>query len=49
LYAAFSRWCERNGERPMKHRQFGESMSERGFERYTNNGTWYKGVTTRNR
>jgi hypothetical protein len=28
----------------VKLRQFGAAMTEKGFERYTNNGTWYRGV-----
>ena len=44
LYDAYKMWAERSGETPVKSRQFGAAMTEKGFERYTNNGTWYRGV-----
>lgn len=44
LYADYRRWCEAHGEHPINNRQFGSALSERGFERFTNNGTWYHGV-----
>jgi putative DNA primase/helicase len=45
LYAAFQRYVEAAGERRVPRRQeFGEAMTRREFERYTNNGTWYRGV-----
>jgi hypothetical protein len=47
LYASFSKWCESGGEEPLRQKLFGESLSQRGYERYTNNGTWYKGVALR--
>jgi len=44
LYADYRRWCEAHGEHTINNRQFGSALSERGFERFTNNGTWYRGV-----
>ncbi|MBL8828579.1 MAG: hypothetical protein JNM18_16475 [Planctomycetaceae bacterium] len=44
LYAVYAAWCDRNGERPVTRNTFGTAMTERGFERYTNNGTWYRGI-----
>jgi putative DNA primase/helicase len=44
LYDAYKKWAERSGEPPVKLRQFGAAMTEKGFERYTNNGVWYRGV-----
>ncbi len=47
----FTQWAERAGEKePPSQRRLGQAlveyMSARGapFERYTNNGTWYKGI-----
>jgi putative DNA primase/helicase len=44
LYAAYCCWCEQGNEEPVKKRQFGEALRERGHEGYTNNGTWYRGL-----
>ena len=33
LYRAYTDWCERTGEYAEKQRKFGESLTERGFER----------------
>jgi putative DNA primase/helicase len=44
LRAAYCGWCEQTGERPVSQRVLGEALTERKFERYTNNGTWYKGL-----
>jgi putative DNA primase/helicase len=49
LYGRFERWCEQNGEAKGSNlpsgRKFGEALTDRGFERYTSNGTWYRGLT----
>ena len=45
LYGAYKAWCETTGEYQVTQRKFGLAMSERRFERYTNDGTYYKGVT----
>ncbi|MGE0607124.1 MAG: phage/plasmid primase, P4 family [Pirellulales bacterium] len=47
LYAAYIDWCKATGERPAKQREFGSTMTERGFDRFANNGTWYRGLTVR--
>jgi putative DNA primase/helicase len=47
LYEAFQQWCDRTGEHDPGRRKFGLSMTERGFERFTNAGTWYRGVGLR--
>jgi len=47
LYAAYSAWCDSSGEYRISQRRFGSAMSERGFERYKNNGTWYSGLGIR--
>lgn len=47
LYAAYRTFMEASGEQPRNHAAFGEAMTERGFERYTNNGTWYRGIGLR--
>ena len=47
LYAAFKLWCEAAGERPCSRDRLGDAMTERGMERYTSNGTRYRGVALR--
>ena len=47
LYNAYRAWTEGSGESPVTQKRFGEAMTERGFERITNNGTWYVGVGLR--
>jgi len=45
LYAAFSEWGKASGEYVVNSREFGRRLGLRaGVERYTNNGTWYRGV-----
>jgi putative DNA primase/helicase len=44
VYAAYGKWCQVNGEYAVNQRRFGLAMSERGVERYKNNGTWYRGL-----
>lgn len=44
LYAAYRKHMEENGERSLSRRRFGARMSDRDFERYTNNGVWYRGI-----
>jgi putative DNA primase/helicase len=44
LYKAYKKWTEENGEYCLPQRQFGMAMTERGFDRYRNNGFWYRGV-----
>lgn len=47
LYATYQRWCEAGGEPQVTQRRFGQSISERGFEKRTNNGVWYLGICIR--
>lgn len=47
LFGAYREWCERNGESWGTQRRFGQSLSERGFQRYISNGTWYRGLSLR--
>lgn len=44
LYKAYSEWCDRTGEYAEKQRKFGESLTERGFQRFTSNGVRYRGL-----
>jgi putative DNA primase/helicase len=44
LYAAYVAWAKRTGEFAVNQRRFGKAMTERGYERYTNNGPWYRGL-----
>jgi len=44
VYAAYSKWCQANGEYAVNQRRFGLAITERGIERYTNNGIWYRGL-----
>ncbi len=44
LYEVYRKHCERNGENPLGRRNFGTTMTERGFKRFTANGVWYKGL-----
>lgn len=41
LYKAYGEWCENSGERPVKQRHFGRSLTERGFGRKTVDGRPY--------
>lgn len=47
LYGEYKQWFaeERGDERPMSGKAFGGAMTERRFERYTANGTWYRGIS----
>jgi putative DNA primase/helicase len=47
LYASYVAWCEGNGHRPANDTRFGMAMTARRFERYLNNGTWYRGIGLR--
>jgi putative DNA primase/helicase len=47
LYEAYTRWAKSAGEHEVSQRRFGDAMTERGYDRYTNDGTWYRGVTLR--
>lgn len=45
LYEAYKRWCDQSGEPITKRQDWGTALTERGCERYTNNGTWYRNIT----
>jgi putative DNA primase/helicase len=47
LYAEFQAWSERENEAIPPQRTFGMALTERGFERKTNDGTWYHGIGLR--
>jgi putative DNA primase/helicase len=48
LYARFKAWCEAGGDRDVPRQQdFGAALTERGFERYSSNGTWYRKIALR--
>jgi putative DNA primase/helicase len=47
LYSRYVSFTEGSGENPIKQRSFGKALAERGFERYTNNGTYYRGLGLR--
>ncbi|MCI0742285.1 MAG: phage/plasmid primase, P4 family [Gemmataceae bacterium] len=44
LYGTFVGWCKTAGEADVPQREFGNAMTERGIERFTSNGTWYRGI-----
>lgn len=46
LYLTYKGWAEQQGEKPISQRRFGTIMTERGFERFRNNGIWYRGLDT---
>lgn len=48
LYTTFRKWCEALGEREIGQTDFGQLIVDmEGIVRYTNNGTWYKGIALR--
>lgn len=47
LYERYKAWAERSGEDVASQKRFGNAMTERGFGRLTNNGTWYLGIGLR--
>jgi putative DNA primase/helicase len=47
LYASYRAWADTAGEYIENQRTFGRHMTERGFQRGTNNGVWYQGVALR--
>jgi P4 family phage/plasmid primase-like protien len=44
LYARYRRWAEDGKERIMTLTAFGEAMKERGIEKKTSRGKWYRGI-----
>lgn len=49
LYGDFKAWANEAGEYVPSQKQFGAKLTERGIERYTNNGTYYRGIDLRSR
>ena len=47
LYATYSAYMRSSNEHVINQRAFGQAMTERGFERFKNNGYWYRGVGLR--
>jgi putative DNA primase/helicase len=48
LYSSYVKWCERASERPVDRTDFGERVAKLpGVERYTSNGTCYRGIALR--
>lgn len=41
LFAGYSSW---SGDKSINRRRFGKAMTDRGFERFTNNGVCYRGI-----
>jgi len=44
LFGCYKDYCGEAGEEPIGQRKFGQALTERGFDRFTNNGTWYRGI-----
>lgn len=47
LYERYRKFTEGSGEPALSQKAFGSALMERGFERFTNNGTWYRGIGLR--
>ena len=47
LYARYRAWADPNCDRPLNQIKFGKAMTERGFERFSSNGIWYRGIGLR--
>ena len=47
LYDTYMLWCRRVNETFVTSRVFGTALGRRGFERYTSNGVWYRGIGLR--
>ena len=44
LYGRYLFWCRRSGEEALGQKAFGTALGRRGYQRYTSNGTWYRGL-----
>jgi putative DNA primase/helicase len=44
LYGRYVFWCRRAAEEPVSMKAFGAALGRRGFQRYTSNGTRYRGI-----
>jgi putative DNA primase/helicase len=47
LFDAYKTWCQRSGEHARNQKRFGQGITERGFRKMSNDGTWYLGVGLR--
>lgn len=47
LYEVYKLWSTENGEKPESQTHFGSALIDRGCERYTDNGTKYKGIAVK--
>lgn len=47
LNSALVAWCSESGEAVPDKRSFGIRLKERGIEKYTSNGAWYRGILVR--
>lgn len=47
IYKSYVDWCDGRGEHAKSNRQFGEAMTERGFQRQKSSSVWYLGVGLR--
>jgi putative DNA primase/helicase len=43
-YAEYKEWCEQSGERFVSNRKFCMALRDKGFEAFTNNGLWFRGL-----
>ena len=44
LHAAYTEWAKTYGETAINKTNFGIRLTELGFQRFTNNGVWYRGI-----
>jgi P4 family phage/plasmid primase-like protien len=49
LHRHYTAWCQQQGEQPMRPNDFGPALQERGYEKLTSNGVWYRGIAVRAR
>ena len=47
LWKRYEAWTEGSGKDSLSQRKFGSTLAERGFKRFTNDGTWYRGLGLR--
>lgn len=44
LRNAYEEWAAESGMAAINPNRFGKELAERGYERFTRNGTWYRGI-----
>jgi putative DNA primase/helicase len=47
LHGRYVYWCQRAGEEPVSRKAFGTALGRRGYQRFTSDGTWYRGIGLR--